>query len=282
MGVGAMMMIHPPLSLAMGNAADLRKTADVLDKVQTGLSAIYTTKTGKSLDEITKLVNDETWMTADEAVAAGFADAVGDPMGADGDEGEPDPDDPNEGNEDEPTEPARLDVNTVMWNRVKFPATALPERILAMVKPPETKPAAVPAPVLAIVPPPPPEPVLSRAEIERRAPEVVAVIKAEAQAAGVAAERARLQGIDDLGLKGCADLIAAAKYGPSPMDAPTLAVAAIKAGHQAGIEMLAARRVESRPLAGVVAGAPDQTASAEQARIVKAIADGGNARRGGK
>jgi hypothetical protein len=53
-------------------------------------------------------------------------------------------------------------------------------------------------------------------------------------AAGVTAERTRLKDIDDLGLKGCDDLVAAAKYGDKPSDAPTLAVAAIKAGKQAG------------------------------------------------
>lgn len=303
MGKGAMLMIHPPAAMAMGNATDLRKTADVLDKIQDSLAGIYQSKTGKSLDEINGLIDDETWMTADEAVAAGFADETGDPMGGDGDSST-ETADPDKG-EDDNDEP-QMTADGVVWAGVTFPAAKLPQQIVAMAKKPVVAvqapgaagtvantitatavqtPApqpALPPPVLAIVPPPEPQPPITRAELALRSPELVAALLEEGRAAGAAAERARLQAIDELGLKGCVELIAAAKYGEKPMSAPELAVAAIKAGHQAGAELLASRRKESQALAGVVVGAPDQTQSSKEAQLLTAMVTGINSQRGGK
>lgn len=72
----AMMMIHDPMALVGGNASDMRKTADVLDKWKTGLVAAYRDKTGLPEDRIERMMSDETWMTAKEAALLGFADTV--------------------------------------------------------------------------------------------------------------------------------------------------------------------------------------------------------------
>lgn len=304
MGTGAMMMVHKPLMLAMGNADDLRKSADVLDKVQEALAGIYTAKTGKSLDEINGMLDDETWMTADEAVAKGFADEVmpdvktdygpgtqvpaeqkdfnDDAADGDEEEGEGDPD------TDDPDEPMMLG-DAVKWRGVVFPVNKLPQQIVAMAK----TPVPPKAPALAIVPPPAAkqpeatitifEPPLARADIERRAPAIVAALIEEGRVAGVAAERARLKEIDELGVRGCADLVHAAKYGDKPSDAPTLAMAVVRAGQVAGADMLALRRQESEQIAAVTQSAPSiDTDRAAEARLIKAMVDGGNARRGEK
>ena len=60
----------------MGDAEELRETADVLDKIGAGLVSTYAKRTGKSEDEIAALLAAETWMTAQEAVDAGFATKV--------------------------------------------------------------------------------------------------------------------------------------------------------------------------------------------------------------
>jgi ATP-dependent Clp endopeptidase proteolytic subunit ClpP len=291
MGVGAMMMIHPPLTMALGNAAELRRQADVLDKVQEGISAIYSAKTGLSAKDVGDLVDAETWMTAEEAVSAGFADEVmNDAADGDPDEDEePDENDPEEGDEDggeEDSAPLMVG-DAVRWRGVEFPISHLPKRFLAMAKKIETPPiiasAPSPAPALAIVPPPAPPAPLSRAELELRAPEILNAVKAEAHAAGVAAERARLQAIDDLGLPaGCAEIANAAKYGEKPTDAPALAMAVVKAGKQAGFDLLAQRRVESRAMADVVTDAPDKTEAQQEAALINAMVQGGNSCRGGK
>lgn len=72
----AFMMIHNPWGFAMGGADEMRNTADVLDKIGTGLVSTYAKRTGKTDEEITALLDAETWMTAQEAVDAGFATSV--------------------------------------------------------------------------------------------------------------------------------------------------------------------------------------------------------------
>lgn len=75
----AMLMCHNASTGAYGFASDLRKVADVLEKISNSIAQTYVRKTGKSLEEIQMLLESETWLGADEAVAEGFADAVVDP-----------------------------------------------------------------------------------------------------------------------------------------------------------------------------------------------------------
>lgn len=72
---GAMMMVHQPWSIAMGNADELAEAAAELEKICEGtLVPIYAARTGKSEDEIRALLKSgDTWMTAEEAVEMGFA-----------------------------------------------------------------------------------------------------------------------------------------------------------------------------------------------------------------
>ncbi len=76
MPVNSMLMIHDAWTIAIGNAAEFRKTADVLDQIGKSLVAAYQARTGMSAEEIAQLMADETWMTAEEAVEMGFADEV--------------------------------------------------------------------------------------------------------------------------------------------------------------------------------------------------------------
>jgi len=73
----AMMMIHNPYTFAYGNADDLRKSADMMDKARDGIIAAYRRK-ASAIDEaaLIQMLDDETWMSAEEAVSFGFADAI--------------------------------------------------------------------------------------------------------------------------------------------------------------------------------------------------------------
>lgn len=64
----AYFMIHKPLVSVCGNADELRKKADILDKVQEGIIAVYKSclKDGIDLAEIEDMVNAETWLTGEE------------------------------------------------------------------------------------------------------------------------------------------------------------------------------------------------------------------------
>lgn len=73
---GSMMMIHNPWSVTAGGAEDFRKAADVLDTIRDNIAGIYKGRTKSDVRNIRKLMDAETWLTADEAVAAGFATSV--------------------------------------------------------------------------------------------------------------------------------------------------------------------------------------------------------------
>lgn len=74
MGEGAMMMIHDPWQLVMGDANDLRRAADVLDKVGDGLVKAYMDRTGLPEADIRQLMADETYFTVAEAIELGLVD----------------------------------------------------------------------------------------------------------------------------------------------------------------------------------------------------------------
>lgn len=75
----AMLMIHNPWTYAAGDAEGFRKIADVLDQTMEAIIAAYKAK-APEIDEVElrRLVAAETWLTANEAVALGLADEVGD------------------------------------------------------------------------------------------------------------------------------------------------------------------------------------------------------------
>lgn len=79
MAKNAQMMIHAPWTFAYGNSAELREQADVLDRYAKGMASAYADKSGKSMDDALALLTDgkDHWYLADEAVAEGFADEVG-------------------------------------------------------------------------------------------------------------------------------------------------------------------------------------------------------------
>ncbi|HLA35376.1 MAG TPA: ClpP-like prohead protease/major capsid protein fusion protein [Rhodocyclaceae bacterium] len=77
----ALMMIHAPWLNASGNSDELRKSADVLDKAASSMVSAYEQKSGKSKAQIIDIMAAETWFTASEAQAAGFADEIISPHG---------------------------------------------------------------------------------------------------------------------------------------------------------------------------------------------------------
>lgn len=72
----ASMMVHSPWGLAIGTAEDMRKGADLLDMTEGSMVGMYSRRTGLDASEVRDLLSAETWMTADDAEAFGFVDAV--------------------------------------------------------------------------------------------------------------------------------------------------------------------------------------------------------------
>ena len=73
MGQGAFLMVHNPWTVTMGNAEELRKDADTLDKMRDSILSFYQSKAyGKTADDLKALMDAETWLSAEEAREAGF------------------------------------------------------------------------------------------------------------------------------------------------------------------------------------------------------------------
>jgi ATP-dependent protease ClpP protease subunit len=81
----AMLMVHRPWTAVVGDAEDMRQQAAILDKAWTAMLATYARGTGRRAESLAQKVegaSGEWWMTAEEAIAAGFADAVEKPTKA--------------------------------------------------------------------------------------------------------------------------------------------------------------------------------------------------------
>ncbi len=80
MSQNSLFMIHNVWGGETGGAKDMRKAADLMEKMGDRLVNIYVSKTGKDETEIRNWMDEETWFTADEALEAGFIDYVEEPI----------------------------------------------------------------------------------------------------------------------------------------------------------------------------------------------------------
>lgn len=72
----ASMMIHNPLTMAWGNKQDMEQVIQMLDSVKESIINAYKRKSGLDRDEISKMMDAETWMDAGVAIEKGFADGI--------------------------------------------------------------------------------------------------------------------------------------------------------------------------------------------------------------
>lgn len=79
----ALVMIHNPMTISFGNAMELRKDADMLDKYLERMLPEYAEKTGKTVDELKPLLDAETWFVGQEIIDHGFAEQMEDSDGED-------------------------------------------------------------------------------------------------------------------------------------------------------------------------------------------------------
>lgn len=76
MGKSSMIMIHKAWTFAASNAKGLRKIADDLEKVDSAVLESYTSRFVGEREELEKLLEDETYLTAQECLALGFCDEI--------------------------------------------------------------------------------------------------------------------------------------------------------------------------------------------------------------
>ena len=203
---GAYMMIHKPSNVMWGyyNSDEMRKSADTLDAIQRGIAGVYAEKTGLSEKECEKLMDKETWFTAEEAVEKGFANEILF-VGGEGDEGN---------SED-------------VLNRIKnaFVASAATCEFTnvpkALIKAFENKTNFKKEGEQ-------PMEVKNYSDLKTAYPDLVSSAENKARDEGVEAERARIKEIDNLAGKINPTLLNEAKYGKVTMTAEEVIVKAFK------------------------------------------------------
>ena len=72
----SMLMIHNPMTTAMGDTAEMQKAISMLDEVKESIINAYEIKTKLSRAKLSHLMDAETWMDANSAIEMGFADEI--------------------------------------------------------------------------------------------------------------------------------------------------------------------------------------------------------------
>lgn len=72
----AMLMIHNPMTAAIGDSREMQKAIEMLGEVKESIINAYALKTGVSRNKLSKLMDAETWMNAKKALELGFADSI--------------------------------------------------------------------------------------------------------------------------------------------------------------------------------------------------------------
>ena len=244
---GSEFMIHNPMTICRGNAAELEKTVDHLHKLESQFHGMYAAKTGQTEDQIKEWMDAETWFTAKEACDYGFCDEM---LSA---------------------EPVAACVSThemaVMCGIYK----AVPKGItIRQDDKPAAKEVSHEAPVAGA------STEINQHEEENPTMDIkdinVDQLRAEnpalleqIQQAAIAAERQRQEDIDALTDPGYEELAAKAKAaGTSAMDFHKQLITAKK---QKGTNFLNNRKEETSPAKDVAGGAPTDDKQTEQAEI---------------
>ncbi|WP_302806753.1 head maturation protease, ClpP-related [Cloacibacillus porcorum] len=202
----AMMMIHNPSSGVRGDAHEMRKVAGILDKIREGMLSVYMQKTGLPKDKLITLLDEETWMTAEEAKERGFADEVIEPLVAVA-----------------AVKPGNISINGQEFDLSGYKRA--PKGLLEKIER-EVKSMTEEDKILAGAPAIDPTSVAA----EPQSPPVnVEELIANAVSAAVAEERARVAAIEDMAISGAEEIIAAAKADGTPAaEVATKVVKALK------------------------------------------------------
>ncbi|PAD73903.1 head maturation protease, ClpP-related [Paenibacillus campinasensis] len=261
----SIMMIHNPWSRAVGEAKDMRHAADVLDVVKDTIMNAYQARTGLDRDEISKMMDEETWMSAQKAMSAGFVDGVlyTEPS-----------------SDDEPVQ------NSYSFSRmaIQNSANAAMKRFLDQWK-------AIDAAAQATSK----EPqntnegesdnmsIMNVEDLKKEYPQLCNQLVDQAVKDAVTAERNRIKEIEEIANTVSPELVNKAKF-EEPMNAEKLAFVALKQDSGRGEAFINARQQELQNNNSVKSqefpGNDDQK-KVQEASQIDAIANAMNARRGG-
>lgn len=246
------MMIHNASTIAQGDYRDMDHTSEFLKNVNQSIANAYSSKSGKSYEDLLSMMDKETWLTAQQALEHNlidevmFQDGVG-VVASTSDGGLL------------PKQVIDKIRNELLNNQVNVPAA---NNQVAGKKEDDNK--------------------MDLEKLKNDYPELYKQVKNEGHQEGIQIENARFKAIDEIATAGFEDLVNKAKY-ETPVTAEQLAVEMIKAQKQAGANFLTARQEDAAPLNQVEGAAAPQNNQSEQEKIdneADALATAMNKKRG--
>ena len=155
----ALFMIHNPSTIAMGDSEEMRKQADVLEKHKNSILETYLQKVNIDKEKLSELMDNETWLSAEEALEYGFIDEIIE-------------------NADIQVVENKVISNNMVFNMAEFKNFNVDKNIKNNGKGSEK---------------------MTREEIKNQYPDIYAEIINEGKEIGIKEERTRIQEIEDLG-----------------------------------------------------------------------------------
>lgn len=155
----ALFMIHNPLTIAMGDSEEMRKQADVLEKYKNSIMETYLQKVNIDKEKLSELMDNESWLSAEEALKYGFIDEIIE-------------------NADIQVVENKVISNNMVFNMAEFKNFNVDKNIKNNEKGSEK---------------------MTREEIKNQYPDIYAEIINEGKEIGIKEERTRIQEIEDLG-----------------------------------------------------------------------------------
>lgn len=280
----AQIMIHNAL---MGNQGDYRsmdKASDILKNVNSSILSAYKAKTGKTEEEIMALMDEETWMTAEQALEHGFVDSI---MFADDvadlgivashesgalptavvtkmknllAEGKINPSSENGMNAEDSSTALQqiMAMSGLTADEISEGLANLGNSRVVTAAAPQQKDKG--------------DDNVNLETIKNEHPELYKSIKDEGYAEGIKAENGRIQEIEELSYPGIEEMVNAAKFDNSTT-APELAMQIVKAEKATGANFIADRNADSIQAGSVPAGntPPTDTAETKKTNNVSAL-----------
>jgi ATP-dependent Clp protease, proteolytic subunit ClpP len=155
----ALFMIHNPLTIAMGDSEEMRKQADVLEKYKNSIMETYLQKVNIDKEKLSELMDNESWLSAEEALEYGFIDEIIE-------------------NTDIQVVENKVISNNMVFNMAEFKNFNVDKNIKNNGKGSEK---------------------MTREEIKNQYPDIYAEIISEGKEIGIKEERTRIQEIENLG-----------------------------------------------------------------------------------
>lgn len=155
----ALFMIHNPLTIAMGDSEEMRKQADVLEKYKNSIMETYLQKVNIDKEKLSELMDNESWLSTEEALKYGFIDEIIE-------------------NVDIQVVENKVISNNMVFNMAEFKNFNVDKNIKNNEKGSEK---------------------MTREEIKNQYPDIYAEIINEGKEIGIKEERTRIQEIEDLG-----------------------------------------------------------------------------------